>query len=104
MSEVRSRHIPERTCVACRRKRPQGEFLRLSQDATGTWQMDSRTGKPRRSGRGVYLCADTPACAAEKKLRRTFGAQSETVARQVAAYHQQNQELESGTARTGVTG
>ena len=92
MSEVRQKHVPERTCAVCRKKRPQGECLRFTKDANGTWQMDSRTGKPKRSGRGVYLCADTPACAHEKKLRRTFGNQAEKVALTVTAYHQLQQE------------
>ncbi|RJF71021.1 MULTISPECIES: YlxR family protein [Deinococcus] len=104
MSEVCQKHVPERTCVACRKKRPQGEFLRFTKDTQGLWQMDSRRGKPARAGRGTYLCADNPACGQEKKLRRTFGAQAEKMALSVAAFHQLNQELESGTAPTGVTG
>ncbi len=62
---------PERSCVACRRKRPQGEFLRLTRQ-DGVWVLS----KGHRSGRGSYLCADTPACWAEKRLKRTFGAQA----------------------------
>ena len=65
------RHIPERSCVACRRRRPQGEFLRLTK-VGGVWVF--QTG--HRNGRGSYLCADTPACWAEKRLKRAFGAQA----------------------------
>ncbi|MBZ9749274.1 YlxR family protein [Deinococcus sp. HMF7604] len=69
------KHVPERTCVACRRKRPQGEFLRLTK-VDGAWQLGQRP----RQGRGAYLCADTPTCWQDKRLRRAFGAQATTVA------------------------
>lgn len=60
------RHVPERTCVACRKKRPQTELLRIA-DSQG-WQVEQ---KPRQ-GRGFYVCADSPECWQEKKLRRVF--------------------------------
>ncbi len=68
---VPERHVPERTCAACRRKRPQSEFVRLTRTPAG-WQFLAG----RRQGRGAYLCADSPACWQEKKLRRAFGAQA----------------------------
>ncbi|MBB6097733.1 hypothetical protein HNR42_001150 [Deinobacterium chartae] len=63
--EPRTPHVPERTCVACRRKRPQAELLRLRREGTG-WVLE----QGRRSGRGAYLCADSPECWTEKRLRR----------------------------------
>ena len=63
------RRLPERSCVACRRKRPQAELLRLTRTPQG-WQL--REGA--RSGRGAYVCADAPACWAEKRLRRLGGS------------------------------
>lgn len=75
------KHVPERTCVACRKKRPQAEFLRFSKGLDGVWGMDRWLVRPKvRTGRGVYLCADSPECWQEKRLRRTFGAQSAKVA------------------------
>jgi uncharacterized protein len=65
------RHVPERSCVACRRKRPQGELLRLTRTAAG-WQLTAGA----RQGRGSYLCGDTSGCWSEKRLKRSFGAQS----------------------------
>ncbi|EYB69827.1 hypothetical protein DEIPH_ctg001orf0041 [Deinococcus phoenicis] len=62
-----SRYVPERTCVACRRKRPQGEFVRLTRTADG-W----RVLPGDRTGRGAYVCADSPGCWQEKRLRRAF--------------------------------
>ena len=32
-----------------------------------------------RTGRGSYLCADSPACWTEKRLKRMFGAQAGTL-------------------------
>ncbi|THF88772.1 YlxR family protein [Deinococcus sp. KSM4-11] len=66
-----SRHVPERTCVACRRKRPQTEFRRVSR-VDGEWTLVAG----HRTGRGAYVCADSPACWQDKRLRRAFGAQA----------------------------
>ena len=77
---AQARHVPERTCVACRAKRPQGEFLRLTREG-GPWTLTAG----RRTGRGAYVCADNPACWAEKKLRRAFGAQAPAVSELLAA-------------------
>jgi uncharacterized protein len=74
----KGKHSPERSCVACRRKRPQDQFLRLTK-VEGVWTVQNIL----RTGRGSYLCADTPACWAEKRLKRTFGAQAEGVSRQL---------------------
>lgn len=73
------RHTPERSCVACRRKRPQGELLRVVR-AEGVWALQSG----QRSGRGAYVCSDSPTCWQDKKLRRAFGAQAVQVAAQLA--------------------
>ena len=47
------RHIPERTCVACRSLRPKREMVRVVRTADGAVEIDP-TGK--KSGRGAYLC------------------------------------------------
>jgi predicted RNA-binding protein YlxR (DUF448 family) len=47
------RHIPERTCVACRSLRPKREMVRVVRTTDGTVVVDP-TGK--RSGRGAYVC------------------------------------------------
>ncbi|GAA0520685.1 YlxR family protein [Deinococcus depolymerans] len=69
------RHTPERTCVACRRRRPQSEFTRLTRTAAG-WAL--RPGA--RVGRGAYVCADSPDCWQQGRLRRAFGAQAPAIA------------------------
>ncbi|WP_082505319.1 YlxR family protein [Deinococcus sp. Leaf326] len=77
-------HVPERTCAACRRKRPQPEFVRLTRTPQG-WQLLAG----RRQGRGSYLCADSPACWQEKKLRRAFGAQATRLCAELARRQEQ---------------
>jgi predicted RNA-binding protein YlxR (DUF448 family) len=41
----------------------------------GVWTV--QTG--HRTGRGSYLCADSPACWTEKRLKRMFGARAGTL-------------------------
>ena len=52
------RHIPERTCTACRTQRAKRELVRLVRTADQTVRVDP-TGK--QPGRGAYLCRD-PRC------------------------------------------
>ncbi|GAA6754752.1 YlxR family protein [Thermus thalpophilus] len=70
------RHVPLRMCVACRRRRPKGELLRILMTPEG-FQLDP-TGK--LPGRGAYVCPDNPDCWMEKKLRRFAGARAKALA------------------------
>lgn len=69
----RAPHIPQRTCVACRRAQPKGELLRLVRTPQGEIVVDI-TGKA--AGRGAYVCR-TERCAEQavkqKKLARALG-------------------------------
>jgi len=47
------KHIPQRTCVACRQTRPKRELIRIVRTPDGIIRVDE-TGKA--NGRGVYLC------------------------------------------------
>jgi predicted RNA-binding protein YlxR (DUF448 family) len=49
---VTQRHVPIRTCMGCRKRRPKSEMLRLT--AHGI-DRDGRS----HPGRGFYLCPDT---------------------------------------------
>jgi predicted RNA-binding protein YlxR (DUF448 family) len=64
-SGPRPKHVPVRTCVACRRTDAKRGLFRLVRDADRRVAVDP-TGK--RAGRGAYLCHD-PACW-EQALRR----------------------------------
>ena len=57
------RHVPIRTCVGCRSRRPQTELSRCVIDASGTARV-SRTAP----GRGAWICG--PGCV--ESARRGF--------------------------------
>ncbi len=48
-----AKHVPLRTCVACRQERAKRELIRLVRGADGHVEIDT-TG--RKAGRGAYLC------------------------------------------------
>lgn len=64
-STPRPRHVPQRTCVACRQGKAKRELVRIVRTVDGSVRVDP-TGKA--SGRGAYLC-DQPGCWADG-LRR----------------------------------
>jgi len=47
------RHVPMRTCVACRQSRPKRELVRVVCLGDGKIEIDTSGKKP---GRGAYLC------------------------------------------------
>ena len=53
VNKPRPRHIPQRTCVACRRTTAKRELVRIVRTPQGAVEIDP-TGKT--SGRGAYLC------------------------------------------------
>jgi len=50
---VRRRHVPLRTCIACRQSKDKRELIRLVRTPEGKLVVDE-TGK--QNGRGAYLC------------------------------------------------
>lgn len=54
-SPVHGKHIPLRTCAACRQIKAKGELIRMVRTANGNIEIDSSGRKP---GRGTYLCRD----------------------------------------------
>jgi predicted RNA-binding protein YlxR (DUF448 family) len=50
---LRPRHVPQRTCVACRSATAKRELIRLVRTPDGHVEVDP-TGK--KAGRGAYLC------------------------------------------------
>jgi predicted RNA-binding protein YlxR (DUF448 family) len=47
------KHVPERSCVACRKVRPKRHLVRLVRTPNGGVEVDTSW---RRPGRGAYLC------------------------------------------------
>ena len=60
----RPKHVPQRTCVACRTTGAKRGLVRVVRTAAGTVEVDETGKKP---GRGAYLCK-TPECW-EKALK-----------------------------------
>ena len=60
------RHIPQRTCVACRSERPKRDMVRIVRAPDGAVGVDP-TGK--RSGRGAYFCLQPPCWQVALKRR-----------------------------------
>lgn len=48
-----SKHIPQRTCIACRQSRDKKDLVRLVYSKDGIVEVDLSA---KKSGRGVYLC------------------------------------------------
>jgi predicted RNA-binding protein YlxR (DUF448 family) len=54
LPEKRRKHVPLRTCIACRQTRPKRELIRIVRTPEGTVEIDLGG---KRAGRGAYLCA-----------------------------------------------
>jgi predicted RNA-binding protein YlxR (DUF448 family) len=67
-SSPRPKHVPQRTCIACRRSDAKRGLIRVVRDAEGRVAVDAGG---RRNGRGAYLCHD-PACWESAFKRRAI--------------------------------
>mgnify|MGYP003681961434 CR=1 FL=1 len=50
---MKNKHIPQRTCVACRQKKDKKDLIRLVHTESGAVEVDMPAKEP---GRGAYLC------------------------------------------------
>ena len=50
---------PERTCLACRRRRPKDDLLRIARSPKGPVSVDP---SGSAEGRGAYVCRDDEGC------------------------------------------
>lgn len=78
---ARPRHVPQRSCVACRVVRPKSEMVRVVRTPLGAVCLDP-TG--RLAGRGAYLCPDEACLEQAVKQRRLGRALGVHVSPQVA--------------------
>ena len=62
----RRKHVPYRTCVACRTPRPKRDLIRVVRTPDGQVVVDERG---KENGRGAYLCAQR-ACWTEALKRQ----------------------------------
>jgi uncharacterized protein len=73
----RPKHVPMRTCVACRQERPKRQLVRVVASPDGCVQIDL-TGKA--DGRGAYICP-SPDCWVQAIDRKVLdGALKTTLA------------------------
>jgi predicted RNA-binding protein YlxR (DUF448 family) len=68
---VRRKHIPYRTCVACRTTRPKRALIRVVRTPEGEVMVDPRGKHP---GRGAYICAQRSCWTAALARRRLEAA------------------------------
>ena len=58
------KHVPTRTCLGCRQRRPKGELVRLVRGGDGIVVADVGGVRP---GRGAYVCGE--AACVERALK-----------------------------------
>ena len=55
----RRKHVPLRSCIACRTKSPKRDLIRVVRTPEGTLEVDTQG---KRAGRGAYLCRKSHCC------------------------------------------
>src|SRR6476619_5369641 len=64
---IKPKHIPVRTCVACRETDEKRDLLRVVRQPDGSVRYDP---KGKLSGRGAYVCARAECIALARKQKR----------------------------------
>lgn len=87
---MRQKHVPLRTCIACRQIRPKREMVRVVRPPEGGVLIDERG---KAAGRGAYLCRCRRCWTLafkerrlEHALRATWSEQDEEVLRTYAEH------------------
>jgi len=65
MTQTNKKHVPQRTCIACREVKPKHQLIRIVYTIDGKVEVDYRG---KKSGRGAYIC-HSPLCW-EKGLKK----------------------------------
>jgi predicted RNA-binding protein YlxR (DUF448 family) len=97
----RRKHVPQRTCVACRTVRPRRDLVRVVRTPEGEVMLDE-TGK--RNGRGAYLCRQRSCLETalaqrqlERVLKTLLTTETESKLREYAQGLPQSLSAESGS-------
>ena len=61
MPVKRRKHVPLRSCIACRVKSPKRDLIRVVRTPEGMLEIDI---KGKRAGRGAYVCRNAQCCEA----------------------------------------
>ena len=86
---------PIRTCIGCRRRRPQADLVRCVLDADGSVRVDR--GGP---GRGAWLCG--PGCLEPALRRRAFDRAFRATVRATALDRLADELTEQTNERVGI--
>jgi len=104
----RPKHVPMRTCIACRQERGKRELVRVVRTPSATVQVDP-TGK--LAGRGAYLCRMRPCWEQALQgqrlsvaLKTTVSAEDLATLRAFAATLPETLATSSGRSATGPSG
>ena len=99
--QKRPKHVPERTCIACREKRPKWELVRVVRTPQGGVEIDPRG---KEAGRGAYLCRRQECWEIGLKRRRLQHAlKSEIVSEQCAELMAYSKGLPELVGETGIS-
>ena len=99
MLATKTKHIPQRTCIACRTTSSKREFVRVVRTPEGAVAVDA-TGKA--SGRGAYVCARSECWAEAMKKDRLAHALRATISQaDRAALERYAEQLEPAATAVG---
>lgn len=73
------KHVPQRTCIACREQKDRSDLVRIVRKTDGTIELDI---KGREDGRGAYICKNTDCMRTAVKKRALNKAYKESVSDQ----------------------
>ena len=69
-TDKKVKHIPQRTCIVCRKTKDKAELLRVVRSPEGLYSLDK---DGRAAGRGAYVCDKCLEDAVKKRaLNRVF--------------------------------
>ncbi len=73
------KHVPQRTCIACREQKDRSDLVRIVRKTDGTIELDI---KGREDGRGAYICKNANCMRTAIKKRALNKAYKESVSDQ----------------------
>ena len=99
MAATKTKHIPQRTCVACRTTSAKREFVRVVRTPEGAVVVDATAKRP---GRGAYICARLECWSQAIKKDRLAHALRTTISQaDREALERYGEQLETAPAAVG---
>ena len=109
MPAKRRKHIPLRSCIACREKLPKRELIRIVRTPEGTFEVDP---EGKRAGRGAYLCrkrqcsetALTPGRLSQALKAKVTASEAEALSVSVSSFTEGSERESQATPPGGASG